>query len=231
MLQSFAAIGGGLVFAGSLIFFAWQYMSRFDAQAAGAGVLVPTAANIGLFTVFALHHSIFARTRLKTLVSRTVSPELERSVYVWLASVLFIVVCAAWQPVEGVVWSLTGALAWVLRGLQAGAAVLTVVTARHLDILDLAGVRQALRLPPSRPIKLDDHGPYGLVRHPIYLCWLFLVWPAPVMNGTRLVFAAVSTLYLVAAIPFEERDLHRVFGPAYAAYANKVRYKILPGIY
>jgi protein-S-isoprenylcysteine O-methyltransferase Ste14 len=51
------------------------------------------------------------------------------------------------------------------------------------------------------------------------------------MNGTRFVFAATSTLYLVAAIPFEERDLRRTFGDAYRLYSDKVRFKIIPGVY
>ena len=49
-----------------------------------------------------------------------------------------------------------------------------------------------------------------------------MVWPTPVMTGTRLVFAAVSTLYLALAIPLEERTLRRQFGPVYAAYAARV---------
>ena len=109
--------------------------------------------------------------------------------------------------------------------------IFTLVAARHLDILDLSGIRQALALPANRPMKLDEHGPYALVRHPIYLGWVFMVWPAPLMNGTRLVFAAVSTLYLIVAIPFEERDLNRSFGPAYRHYSDRVRFKILPKIY
>jgi protein-S-isoprenylcysteine O-methyltransferase Ste14 len=51
------------------------------------------------------------------------------------------------------------------------------------------------------------------------------------MTGTRLVFAAVSTAYMVLAVPFEERDLRRAFGPAYAGYARRVRWRMLPFIY
>ena len=31
-------------------------------------------------------------------------PELERSIYTWAASLLFIAVCAAWQPVPGALY-------------------------------------------------------------------------------------------------------------------------------
>ena len=228
------ALSGGLVFVASLLYFTWQYAVGFDAPAATDNRAFPIAINVVLFSIFAMHHSLFARSGFKNALTRVIPAALERSTYVWIASVMFIAVCAVWQPVPGVVWNLEGGGGLALRGIQLAAVIFTVASARHLDILDLSGVRAALALPSSRPLqemKLDDHGPYGLVRHPIYLGWIFIVWPAPFMNGTRLVFAAISTLYLFAAIPFEERDLHRTFGPAYGQYATRVRFKILPGIY
>jgi len=230
-LRHAIALGGGLVFVGSLIYFTWQYAFGFDAPAAGDSWGLPTTINLLLFSAFAMHHSLFARSGFKDALIRVVPPTLERTTYVWIASVMFIAVCALWQPVPGVVWRIEGAGAAVLRIVQLAAVFFTLAAARHLDILDLSGIRTALKLPSNRPMKLDEHGPYGLVRHPIYLGWIFMVWPAPLMNNTRLAFAVISTLYLVVAIPFEERDLRRTFGEAYRHYADRVRYKVLPKIY
>jgi hypothetical protein len=70
-------------------------------------------------------------------------------------------------------------------------------------------------LPPSRaggdPVA---RGAYRYVRHPIYLGWVLLVWAASDMTMGRFAFAAISTAYLVIAVPFEERSLRRRFGPA-----------------
>jgi protein-S-isoprenylcysteine O-methyltransferase Ste14 len=145
--------------------------------------------------------------------------------------VLFLLTCAWWQPLPGVVWQAHGWPAGLLRAVQAAGAIFTVVAARHLDILDLSGIRQALVLPARRQSGLDDSGPYGVVRHPIYLAWMLFVWAAPFMNTTRFVFAATSTVYLIVAIKFEERDLNRVFGDAYRRYSEKVRWKLVPGVY
>jgi protein-S-isoprenylcysteine O-methyltransferase Ste14 len=228
------AIAGGLLFVGSLLYFAVSYGWRFT----GGGEwswrdgLTPALANAALFSLFALHHSIFARTRLKETVQRLAAPGLERPIYIWLASLLFVLVCAAWQPVPGVLWHVTGPAAWLLQAVQLVAALLTVASARRLDMLALAGVRQFIAADqrPATPI-LDDRGPYGWVRHPIYLGWFVLVWCAPLMNGTRALFAAVSCFYLVLAIPFEERDLRRTFGDAYGQYAARVRWKVIPFVY
>lgn len=231
-IHTLVATAGGVLFAGSLAYFGWQYLRGFDAPPAPDAAAAPAIAiDILLFSLFALHHSLFARTGLKTAVTRTVPPSLARSVYVWIASLLFIAVCAWWRPVTGVAWHLTGWTAGLLLAVQAAGGVFTLVAARHLDVLELAGVRQALHLPLKRSSGLDDHGPYGLVRHPIYFAWLLLVWPSPLMNGTRLVFAAISTIYLLVAIPYEERDLRRHFGPAYDEYARKVPWRLLPRIY
>jgi protein-S-isoprenylcysteine O-methyltransferase Ste14 len=57
------------------------------------------------------------------------------------------------------------------------------------------------------------------------------VWPSPVLTGSRALFAAVTTAYLVLAVPMEERTLRRTFGRAYDAYARAVRWRMLPFVY
>jgi protein-S-isoprenylcysteine O-methyltransferase Ste14 len=227
------ALLGGLVFIASLLYFVYSFAFRFGRPASGAGsTLAPALVDIALFTVFALHHSVFARTGVKAWLMRHAPPDLERSIYVWVSSLLFIAVCAWWRPVPGVYWDADGWLAMSLTTLQAAGGVAAVAFARQLDVLDLAGVRQVWRSAPAPPAAaIQDRGGYGLVRHPIYLAWLVVVWAAPVMTGTRLVFAAVSSAYLVVAIPIEERSLVRAFGEDYEAYRRRVRWRMIPGLY
>lgn len=209
----------------SLGHFMWRYFVTFGAPApAGAG-LEAVAVNLGLFTVFALHHSALARTRAKVWISERFSTDHERTLYVWVASVLFIGVAFFWRPVAGVLWNVHGPGAWVLWAAELCGIGLTAWSAAALGILELAGVR------PQKPTDLRSDGPYGIVRHPIYFAWLLLVWPMPFMNGTRLSFAAISTLYIAVAVPFEERSLHKHFGPAYKTYQAKVRWRMLPFVY
>ena len=44
-----------------------------------------------------------ARTGAKAWVARVVGADLERSVYVWIASLLYLAVCLLWQPLPGMV--------------------------------------------------------------------------------------------------------------------------------
>jgi protein-S-isoprenylcysteine O-methyltransferase Ste14 len=69
------------------------------------------------------------------------------------------------------------------------------------------------------------------VRHPIYLGWVLMTFGAPEMTATRFSFAAISTAYLIVAVPFEERSLVRTFGDAYREYRARVRWRMVPGLY
>ena len=212
----------------SLLSMPAMYLFRLGTPAPDSGRAAADAiANVTLFTIFALHHSIMARTGAKRWITRFVPPDLERSVYVWIASVLFLAVCLMWQPLPGVVWQAYGA-GVMLYIVQIFGVALTIAAARIVGVWELAGVRQP---DPSTPVEFKADGPFGLVRHPIYLGWVLMVFATPTMTTSRLLFAAVSTLYLIAAIPLEERLLVDTFGEKYRTYQSQMRWRLIPGLW
>jgi len=219
-------------FAVSMGYFLFAYLFLFTRalSVSADATRAPLLFNFALFTLFALHHSLLARTAAKDLVRSIVPTPLERAVYTLVASVLFFVVCWLWRPLPGVAWTLEPPWRWLGYGAQVAGFVLTIAGARALDIWELSGVRQASKR-PSKPSILQTGGLYGVVRHPLYFAWVLFVFGAPEMTLTRLSFAAISTLYLALAIPFEERSLIETFGPDYASYRMKVRWRMVPGIY
>ena len=221
---------GAAVFAGSLLYFVWFYLIQLD-RVSGGGGLVALTIDVSLFSLFAVHHSIMARSGAKRWITRVLPAELERSTYSWIASLLFILACAAWQPIGGTLYEARGWLAVPFRLVQVTAIVVIARATAALDALDLAGVRQLERQAPDKPGNLSTSGVYALVRHPIYLGWVMFVFGAPRMTTDRALFAIISTLYLVLAVPFEERSLAQTFGEAYSRYSDKVRWKIVPGVY
>lgn len=224
-------IGAGL-FLVSLGWGGKAYFESFNRVApAGTGVWPPLLTDVGLFSAFALHHSVLARTSLKRQLQARVGPEAERSLYVIMASLLYLLCCLAWRPLPGTWYAATGWLWWVGAAVQGAGVVVTLLAARTLNLKELMGLHAPRRAGHDQPAPLETRGLYGLVRHPIYLGWLLFVFGAPVMTSTRLTFAAVSTLYLVLAIPLEERSLVESFGEAYRRYQRTVRWRMLPGVY
>jgi protein-S-isoprenylcysteine O-methyltransferase Ste14 len=57
-----------------------------------------------------------------------------------------------------------------------------------------------------------------MVRHPLYIGWLTIFWAAPTMTTAHLIFALMTTAYILVAIQLEERDLVSAFGSEYTAY-------------
>jgi len=224
------AWGGAVLFAASLAYFLYAYLVRFGVTTPDTAVWRPALTDIALFSAFALHHSLFARTPLKAWVRRVASPLLERSLYTWVASAMFAGVCWWWMPVPGQVYRLEGYWRWLGWGVQASGVLLAGVGSRALDVLDLAGVRPVLTASAAH-VPLKTSGIFAMVRHPIYFGWALLTFGAPDMTATRALFAVVSTAYLALAIPWEERALIRTFGSEYEAYRLKTRRRMLPGLY
>ena len=227
------AWAGAFCFFASLSFFLFSYEVTYGEtlRSGQTDSFFAVILNVALFTAFALHHSVFARERARQWVARTVTPRLERSFYVWIASLMFIAVCALWQPVPGIVWQVGGVSRWLLIALQLVGIWLSIRSAAAIDILELSGVRQLSPSSSPREMEFKTSGPYGWVRHPIYSGWFLMVFSVPLMTMTRLVFALVSCAYLLVAIPFEERSLVRSSNGSYSRYSQHVKWKLVPGIY
>jgi protein-S-isoprenylcysteine O-methyltransferase Ste14 len=225
------AWGGGVAFTSSLAYFAYFFVAILGRRPAPPSALVPhLTVDLLLFAAFGAHHSLFARERAKRILRRWVPAAFERSVFVWVASALFALVCLAWRPVPGgEVYHLSGVAAWIGWSAQLLGVWVTLRTAARLDVLELAGIRQARD--ETRPPHLEIAGPYLWVRHPLYLGWMLIVSATPVMNADRLAFALISAAYLAIGIPWEERSLAAALGEPYRAYMARVRWRVIPYVY
>jgi protein-S-isoprenylcysteine O-methyltransferase Ste14 len=179
----------------------------------------------GLLALFALQHSIMARPWFKRVWTRIVPEPLERSTYVLFSSLALLLMFWLWQPMGGVIWSVSGLAATLILGVYAIGLLIVLLSTFLINHFDLFGLRQVfLYLVGREYTHLEFRTPffYRYVRHPLYAGWLLTFWAAPVMTVAHLFFAIMTTAYILVAIQFEEADLVAVHGRKYRLYKKEV---------
>jgi methanethiol S-methyltransferase len=195
-----------------------------DSAASGPWA-VALAVDLGLLALFALQHSVMARPGFKRLLARVVPQPIERSTYVLASSLALLLLFWQWRPLGGVVWHVQHEVgrALLLGGFAFGWLLVLIATfvINHFDLFGLRQTWRAFRGRRQEGLRFATPFLYRIVRHPLYVGWLFAFWSTPTMTVTHLVFAATTTAYILIAIRLEERDLMRAH-PEYAEYRRQV---------
>lgn len=181
--------------------------------------------NASLLLLFALQHSIMARPGFKRWFTRMIPAELERSTFVLLSSLLLILIMWQWQPLGGVVWSVDNStIKTILLVIYLIGWAILFISSFLINHFDLFGVRQVWLYFNKKPY---THLPFRLpffykyMRHPIYFGMLIAFWSASLMRVSHLLFAVLSTGYVLVGIQLEERDLIKTFGEKYKLYKKR----------
>lgn len=181
--------------------------------------------DLGLLSLFAIQHSVMARPAFKRILTRIVPQAAERSTYVLASSLALMLLFWQWQPLGGVVWSVESTPGQIMlyTGYAAGwlLVLITTFVINHFDLFGLRQVWRNLLGQQQRELRFVTPVLYRMVRHPLYVGWLMVFWFTPVMTLTHLLFAVMTTAYILIAIQLEERDL-MIAHPEYAEYRRQV---------
>lgn len=83
--------------------------------------------------------------------------------------------------------------------------------------------------PANRGIRSD--GPYRLMRHPIYAGYLIVHIGALLLMPSLWNFAVYALAWALQIARLQREEAFLGIDPAYSAYCNKVRHRLIPGVY
>lgn len=181
--------------------------------------------NVLLLGLFAVQHTIMARPAFKTWWCRAVPRPMERATFVLVATAILALMMWQWRPLPEVVWQVQmPLLRSIMLGISLGGWLLVLYATFVIDHFDLFGLRQVwlhyrgieYHHPP-----FAERSVYRIVRHPLMLGFIVAFWALPTMTQGGLLFAVVTTAYILVAVKIEERDLVALLGEPYSDYRRR----------
>jgi len=184
-------------------------------------------ADVILLSIFAIQHSVMARPWFKRAWTRFVPEVIERSTYVLLASLALLLVFWQWRAIpDTVIWDVTNPIGtvvlWSFFALGWLFVLLSTFMINHFDLFGLRQVDTFRRGEEYTELGFRTPFFYKLVRHPIMLGFIIAFWATPRMTAGHLLFAGVTTAYILVAIQLEERDIVDAHGASYEDYKKQV---------
>jgi protein-S-isoprenylcysteine O-methyltransferase Ste14 len=186
----------------------------------------PVLMNALLLGIFAIQHSVMARPAFKRGWVKIIPAALERSTFVLISSVLLIVMYYYWQPLGWTLWQAeSDVVSAILLSISAVGWLIVLLSTFLINHFDLFGLRHVWLHFTGKPytaLHFKKRSFYKYIRHPLMFGFLVAFWAAPHMTAGHLIFALLTTGYILVALIFEERDLIKAHGEAYVSYKREV---------
>ncbi|MEO1576459.1 MAG: methyltransferase, partial [Pseudomonadota bacterium] len=134
-------------------------------------------------------------------------PAAERSTYVLFSSLALILLFALWEPMGGVVWTLSAS--WAIAaayGLYAIGWLLVLYSTFAINHFDLFGLRQVnihFKDQPRPPLNFVKRAMYKYIRHPIQSGVMIGIWATPLMTHTQIILSLGFTAYIFIGLWFD----------------------------
>jgi len=209
----------------------WVYPWFFMPNSIDSGVVNDSTSfavlvDVLLIALFGLQHSLMVRPSFKTWFNTVVPEVAQRSTYTLLSAFFLALIIHFWMPIDGYLWYFeSGVLFWVLSAVYVIAWTVATLATFQIDHFELFGLHQIwryLRKLPEPVSQFEEKGFYKFIRHPIQAGTMIGLWSTPQMSVGHLLLAVTFTVYIFIGLHYEERDLAKTLGKAYADYKKRV---------
>ncbi|MFO1066017.1 MAG: hypothetical protein U0892_19315 [Pirellulales bacterium] len=226
----------------------YAYATRLLGLAFGAGtqlLFLATAAQLFLFLrgpaapsaeyhpwrdallalFFAWPHSLLLFPPMQKLIKRRIHPAFLGCIHCTVTCISLLILFQCWSTSSTALWQFSGTAAWFMS-LGFYASWVALLYSLWLTGLGYqTGLTQWFywlrdKKPPRR--EFVTRGAYRIMRHPVYLSFLGLIWFTPTMTWDHVILTAVWTVYIYVGSWLKDRRLQHFIGPAYREYAERV---------
>jgi methanethiol S-methyltransferase len=185
-----------------------------------------------LAVLFAVAHSAMLFPPCRKQLSKWIPRAFYDSVFCLVTCVSLMAIFLFWRTSETVVWEATGAVAGFLR-LAFYGSWLALFYSLWLTGLGYQNGWTPFyywllqKKEPRREFK--PRGAYRLIRHPVYMSFLGLLWFSPQMTLDHMTLTAIWTGYIFYGSYLKDRRLEHFIGEPYRNYSRNVPgYPLMP---
>jgi protein-S-isoprenylcysteine O-methyltransferase Ste14 len=186
-----------------------------------------------LSLIFFIQHSLFVRKFVKSHIIPFLPDKSYGLFFSTISGLALWIVLIFWQESNLIVIEFSGTVSvMVIRFIFFSSFVFMAVSYFSLKEVDMIGNRTYIKSlwtkkrsdtkKKNPEPEINMSGPYGLVRHPLYLSWIIYIWFHPIISADRLLMCILWTFWIIAGTLLEERDLAEELGKAYKEYKKKV---------
>lgn len=224
-------IGFGIVTHGIFFFTVW-HLFRFlhaDTVVAPVGSLWIDAALAGQFAIL---HSVLLHPAVRNRLSRWVPRAFYGCFFCVATCLSLLAMFAGWRSAAPALWRLTG---WANLAVETAFYVSWLALFYSLWLSGL-GYQTGFtpwwhwvrgRALPDR--EFHSRSLFRVLRHPVYLSFMGLIWFNPVMTRDRLLLALVWTVYIFIGSYLKDERLAYFMGETYRRYQEQVTgYPFIP---
>lgn len=178
-----------------------------------------------LAVFFAWPHSLLLVPPVQRWLKQHIHPAFMGCIHCVATCTSLLVLFASWSSSQRALWELHGwAETFVLAGFYGSWIALLYslwLTGMGYQTGLLPWLYWVRRVKPPRR-EFIQRGAFRIMRHPVYLSFLGLIWFTPRMTLDHVILTAVWTVYIYIGSYLKDQRLLHYIGPAYREYTQRV---------
>ncbi len=205
------------------VYYLFQFLhASADASATSTSALWIDAL---LALQFTIPHSLLLHPRIRSRLETKIGTAFYGLFFCVATCLQLALIFALWQTSPIVVWNLTGAAGAAMEAAFYGSWIALFYSLWLTGLGYQTGLTPWLywlrgHKPPRRTF--DPRGAYRLLRHPVYLSFLGLIWFHPLVTLDKLMLIAIWTPYVFVGSMLKDERLRFYLKDRYRDYQSQV---------